>query len=189
MLLPSTSFDGARKHTPSNSTDQAVFLKGVDTSVSTNRIIDLLHSRNIVVSSARRLLNRISGRPTKIVKLVCDRDNVNDLLKCSIVIDRVKCTVELERRFKVIRCYNCQRFGHLARNCKNSPVCCFCSGSHVSPASCPNETKCANCSGPHPSFSSVCPDFNKQYEILAKQHSVNKHVNGAPQTCTREIQS
>ena len=53
-------------------------------------------------------------------------------------------------RFWATQCYHCQKFGHTKDRCaaKNaSPVCGFCSGSHLS-SDCPDKStlKCANCS-------------------------------------------
>ena len=65
------------------------------------------------------------------------------------------------------RCYNCQRYGHLARDCKNSIACSRCSLEHSSQDCSPlSELKCVNCAingkhdVNHASYSSSCPYNN-----------------------------
>lgn len=47
---------------------------------------------------------------------------------------------------RVLQCFNCQRFGHVAANCSADPVCRYCSGNHASPI-CEDKSlkKCSNC--------------------------------------------
>lgn len=46
----------------------------------------------------------------------------------------------------VIRCYNCLRFGHIAKNCKNTEVTCGkCAENHKTEACTSLEKKCINC--------------------------------------------
>ncbi|KAF8577520.1 hypothetical protein K439DRAFT_1252979, partial [Ramaria rubella] len=41
------------------------------------------------------------------------------------------------------QCYNCHRFGHFARSCKNTTICGLCPGKHSSQAChCLNDTNC-----------------------------------------------
>ncbi|KAJ8665712.1 hypothetical protein QAD02_007374 [Eretmocerus hayati] len=48
----------------------------------------------------------------------------------------------------VIRCYNCQKFGHKANLCKNVKVSQNCGCSHPN-SECNNPEKCVNCNGGH----------------------------------------
>ncbi|KAG5865252.1 hypothetical protein JTB14_038015 [Gonioctena quinquepunctata] len=49
------------------------------------------------------------------------------------VAEDIEVRFELQRKKKRIgQCYNCQRFGHSAYNCKADPVCRHCAGKHVS---------------------------------------------------------
>ena len=77
------------------------------------------------------------------------------------------------QRFRSLptQCYNCYRFGHIARHCKSHPTCGRCAGTHTTSAcSCPSENacadvaqcnhtppKCALCKGPHGATSRDCP--------------------------------
>ncbi|XP_064460378.1 uncharacterized protein LOC135370528 [Ornithodoros turicata] len=57
-----------------------------------------------------------------------------------------------------LQCFLCQRFGHLARNCRWPQRCKVCSGPHhVKDCTTRRQPKCANCGGPHIVSHSQCP--------------------------------
>jgi len=168
--LPLESFGGGIKHFPRNRSCDTVFIKGVCTSVSVKEFTKILQSYGVDVIEVRRLLNRNTGKPLRVIKVKSSTENYSQLLSFHIVINNHKCTVEPQRSVRVIRCYNCQSFGHLARFCLNDKRCEFCSGCHLH-AQCSDEIRCANCAGLHPSSSPQCPVYVSQYESLTKQHS------------------
>lgn len=57
-----------------------------------------------------------------------------------------------------LRCYNCQRFGHMAKSCRNTRRCKICSEEHHH-KECKSvlQPKCANCAGNHAASYSGCP--------------------------------
>ena len=73
----------------------------------------------------------------------------------------------------VRQCFNCQSFGHSAKNCRSKPKCVICGENH-SHKGCPKkeakQPKCANCSGPHVASYKECPEYKKQ---AFRQHVVN----------------
>lgn len=57
-----------------------------------------------------------------------------------------------------LRCFNCQRFGHLAKNCHSPRRCKICSEDHNhSECKSVRQPKCANCGGNHTASYSGCP--------------------------------
>lgn len=80
----------------------------------------------------------------------------------------------------VIRCNNCQKYGHTGTNCRRREVCQFCAKLHKS-STCPvkddnRRHRCSNClntdyDNAHPAFSSECPVY--QYFIQQRNNSTN----------------
>jgi len=67
-------------------------------------------------------------------------------------------------------CYNCQLYGHIAKQCKStSPICGFCAGPHNSKDCDKNrETEtptCANCQGNHFANSAQCPIMQQIHKL------------------------
>jgi hypothetical protein len=62
------------------------------------------------------------------------------------------------REIKKKRCFRCQRFGHLAWSCKETPRCGHCAGQHERQR-CPVgvRARCLDCSGEHPTGDRQCP--------------------------------
>ena len=170
--LPSESFGCGVKHLPKGHCDKTVFVKGVDTSVSVSQLTGHLLKFGITVIDIRRLSRRHTGKPTHIVKIKCSENSAKQLLNTRLVINNKVCLVEKERSVRVVRCFNCQSLGHLARHCKNSRRCEVCSETHAVHEKCTSEVKCCNCFGKHPASSSVCPVYLERHENLAKQHSI-----------------
>jgi len=175
--LPVESFAGGVKHPPKYRSSDTLFAKGICTSVSTQEFVSVLKASAIDVIDVRRLTNRFSGKPIRVLKIRCLHEFSSLLLESKIQVRNSVCVIEKERRARVIRCYNCQMFGHLARFCNNKRRCEFCSGFHESDERCLRQVGCANCCGSHPSFSPTCPAYISRYEMLAKQYTEHQHVS------------
>ena len=177
--LPTESFGGGVRHPPTGNCGEAVFLKGVDTSVTVNCLTECLQQEEIDVLDIRRLTKRHTGKPTQVVKVKCNSQSVSKLLNINLVINNKRCVIEKERKIKVIRCFNCQRLGHCAKNCKEVRHCENCADSHGESEQCTRNALCYNCGGPHTSASASCPAYIARYEILAKQYSEFKYVSAS----------
>ncbi|KPJ05494.1 hypothetical protein RR46_00529 [Papilio xuthus] len=74
----------------------------------------------------------------------------------------------------VKQCYNCLRYGHLAKYCKNSMKCSICTENH-SYKDCnmtPDKAVCIHCKGNHLSISGQCPV--KKQKIKENQAKLHK---------------
>ena len=74
------------------------------------------------------------------------------------------------REARVTQCYNCQRFGHIARVCRNNTTCANCAGLHSTRnCSAPRETtrKCALCKESHGAWDKECK-FQKAEQTRAQ---------------------
>ena len=86
---------------------------------------------------------------------------------------------EFHSPISVRQCYNCQNFGHSAKNCKGKVKCVLCGEGH-SHKGCSNrekkQPKCANCKGPHVADYKGCPAHKKQ---IFRQHVVDNQKSHA----------
>ena len=80
---------------------------------------------------------------------------------------------EFRALISVRQCYNCQNFGHSAKNCK-AKIKCVIRGEGHSHKGCPDrekkQPKCANCKGPHVANYKGCPTHKKK---VFRQHVVD----------------
>ncbi len=72
----------------------------------------------------------------------------------------------------IIQCFNCQKFGYYASNCKATDLICVkCSGQHKVKECKESTIKCANCGNEHTSSYGGCPF--KQAQIKDKTDKIN----------------
>ena len=143
------------------------FEKNVHLSVSVNEIIGTF-KKSCGVKSASRLFYRNSKRPMPVVKIEFLTEE--DLQKAKSVVIEHKLNgksayLEEERRVKVIRCYNCHRFGHISRICTYTTRCGFCASEEHTELDCTNPNKCANCEGNHTASSKICPVYQQVFQV------------------------
>lgn len=77
-----------------------------------------------------------------------------------------------EKGCRVLQCFNCFRFGHSARACKNKPFCHKCGKDHVA-EQCkaqPERMHCPSCKeGKHKPWMRACPRWTKEKEIASER--------------------
>ena len=64
-----------------------------------------------------------------------------------------------EERTPIVRCYNCQNFGHIAKTCMSAPNCGKCTGKHSTVDCNPEEPACAVCQSRHASNDPNCETY------------------------------
>ena len=73
----------------------------------------------------------------------------------------------MQQGIRLIRCYRCQKFGHVRSNCHSKVLCKHCSGKHyIDNCKSTLPAMCANCSGNHEFDFIECPTYNKQVQIV-----------------------
>ena len=76
------------------------------------------------------------------------------------------------------RCFKCQKYGHVAIRCPNSPVCSICSGNHHYSDCLPGaQAKCGACGGPHRAVDQSCPEYHSHKPITTRENMQDKHTN------------
>jgi hypothetical protein len=90
----------------------------------------------------------------------------------------IKTCVRFLSEGKVTRCFNCQKYGHIARLYKNQTTCSECAGQHLAEACTKGpeaSRKCAACKGNHRAGSQQCDIERKEREKAeyARNHAHN----------------
>ncbi len=78
------------------------------------------------------------------------------------------------------RCYNCNLFGHIAKNCKNAKTCARCAEEGHEHKECKNAPKCINCTlsiergnkkitANHASRDPNCPSLEKELDLIRQR--------------------
>ena len=73
------------------------------------------------------------------------------------------------------RCYNCNRYGHLAKACRSAHRCTKCGGRHAYEDCATERPKCVNCGGTHSAGYAGCPRY--RHESIVNSVMVKQKVN------------
>ena len=163
--------------------NKSLAIKGVPTDITDDEFREFLNLYKISYAKADRLKSKKDGRVLPIFQLeISDPDEAEALLLQNLVCNVAGIVYKVEEFRKpvsVTQCFNCQCFGHSAKNCRSKPKYLICGESH-SYKGCPNEEarepKCANCMGPHVASYKGCPEYKKQ---VFRQHVVNNQKSYA----------
>ena len=80
----------------------------------------------------------------------------------------------VQQGIRIIRCYKCQKFGHMSSNCHSRESCKHCAEEH-SVAKCTNKdkpAKCSNCKGNHEADDTNCPTYIKQIRTVHEARGI-----------------
>ena len=157
--------------------NKCLAIKGVPTNITEAEFQEFLDLNKISYAKAERLKSKKDGRVLPIFQLkISDPAEAEALLSQNLMCNVTGIVYKVEefrQPVSVRQCFNCQSFGHSAKNCKSKPKCVICGESH-SHKGCPKkeakQPKCANCSGPHVASYKGCPEYKKQ---AFRQHVVN----------------
>jgi hypothetical protein len=85
-------------------------------------------------------------------------DGAEHMLRNGFVVNQHYIPHVERREIKKKRCFRCQRFGHLAWACKETPRCGHCAGQHERERCPPGvRARCLDCNGEHPTGDRQCP--------------------------------
>ena len=147
------------------------YIKGVPQSLTIPALEDLLNEFG--PTGIHRLRHNQSRKALPIVKVTFDSpEKYTAVLEShGIKIPGTNKTAVFapERGYKVVRCYNCQRYGHTSGCCIHTDRCGNCGEENCSASTCTKPPVCANCSGSHPATSSRCPVFKETAKKLRLQ--------------------
>ena len=126
----------------------------------------------------RRFFNRTTNKYMPVAEITVDTQKSAELLlKETIKFNKSTICFEPKRRQKIVRCYNCQSYGHPAYQCTKNATCCRCGERNISLGHTCGATKCANCDQEHHADSKHCNTY-KAILKLNTRHLLNRqHEN------------
>jgi hypothetical protein len=134
----------------------------IDPKVSVEEIMELASAENTAISDIIRL-NRFkngSREPSATLKITFHGQNLPNKVKIGYVSYSVRPFVA-----PPLRCYRCQRLGHLAEGCNSPRRCLLCAGPHEHSVCTSAKKRCANCNGAHAANSLECPYIAKAIAV------------------------
>ena len=153
-----------------------VIIKNIEPNIQLEDLTNEIKTTFPDCTKIRRFHSAITHKPLPIICITCTTaDTYEKLIQEGVQIFNNKYKCEIYRK-PVIRCFNCQRFGHIARNCINKTTCHHCGEHHYQTNYCRKNLFCINCKKPgHPSISRNCPKYIEkqnqiQHEISTVQH-------------------
>ncbi len=127
----------------------------------------------------KRFWSNRSNNPLPLVKVKVNADLYQHALVNGLEFKGKSHVCKPKQNYKVIRCYNCQHFGHISKTCKHISLCKVCSEHHDNHTQvCCAQPKCVNCGGHHPSYSVQCPTFKLVVQRLRSRTLTNTTPNG-----------
>ena len=157
--------------------------KGVPTDITDSEFQEFLDLSKMNYVRAECLKRKKDGRVLPIFQLETNHPIeaealISQNLVCNVtgIVYKVE---EFRQPISVSQCFNCQNFGHSAKNCGSQIKCLICGEGH-SHKGCLNrearKPKCANCKGPHVASYKGCPEYKNQE---FRQHVINNQKSYA----------
>ena len=162
---------------------KTLVVKGVPTEFTDEEFKQVLDHNKINHAKAERMKSKRDGRKLQMFQIdLSDSAEAEALISSNITCPQTGIIFKVEEfrtPISVQQCYNCQNFGHSAKNCQAKTKCVICGEGH-SHKGCPNrakkQPKCANCKGPHVANYKGCPAYKKQ---VFRQHVVDNQKSYA----------
>ena len=168
LLLPIKNYNGKPIKIEKIQKDPVAkgVIHGVPLDIDEESLGEITAPPNYVISNTYRIKNRTSA--TKTVVISFKADNLPMKVFLGYKAFHVHTYIP-----KPIRCFKCQRFGHMAKNCKSNLRCPKCGDEHSYNDCKVEELKCCNCGGTHSAAYHECPQYKTRQEII-KVSTVNK---------------
>ena len=181
---PEKSFnsDHLSTHLPASATPikKTVIVRNITKDITDKDIALAVNQATGDTVTVRRFKNRRTGRFMPIAQITASDSNTlnsDKLLTEGLQIRNRTLPCEPRRTAKVIRCFNCQAYGHTSSYCKNKKTCVDCAEylSDTNNHRC-NTKHCINCQGTHAADSKLCPKYKEKLQYLTTKARENRRT-------------
>ena len=155
-----------RRFTPRPYKSRAV-ISGVPLDLSEADVIEL--AKTSTVSFAKRLKRKTEqGYINSLSVLIGFKsDIVPEAVKIGYLLFRTKPFTPSPKR-----CFKCNRYGHIAKNCRGNQTCLKCGSKDHKREDCNKDKRCVNCGGEHSAAYAGCSVYKEEVKIQAvRAHS------------------
>lgn len=168
-------------YTPKEEQEIKLVIKNLPPNITCDEIKEDLIQKNVPVIKIVQMTKKVNenhSTPLPLyVVIISNKMKVKDIIEIKHVCH---CIIQWERyknKNRVVQCYKCQSFDHIARNCYKNPKCSICAGPHET-NSCDNKDnlKCTNCQNPHAANDKQCPTYIKRLtrKVIKEQKAKDK---------------
>ena len=176
------NFEELSRSTNNNTKKYEYVIKGIPLDFPLQYIEDRLSERGSIKAFRLKYHDKTSNslKESRSVKLVCEFKINDERLTLGMLGIR-----DITKFSKpILRCYKCQKFGHVQKNCKNTVQCGICAESHYTKlclerksANLPVVIKCVNCGENHESRYFKCTKRLEFIQKLSNNDSVRSSKN------------
>ena len=155
----------------------AVIIKKVPLDVTDEMIHSCLGTQ-FTDAKATRFIKRDSTKLGTVEIVLKSETDHGKALHQGFFIDSIyyKTTLFVQNGIQIVKCFKCQKFGHISAKCQSAEKCGHCSENHLF-RDCPNknqESKCANCNLKHPANYIQCDVYIKQLQTVMKSRGLDQ---------------
>ena len=157
--------------------NRAVIMKKVPL-VVTDELIQSCLDTQFTDAKATRLIKRDSTKVGTVKIVLKSENDLGKALHQGFSIDSIyyKTITFVQNGIQVVRCFKCQKFGHISAKCQSAEECIYCCENHFF-TDCPNkiqESKCANCNLKHPANYIQCDVYIKQLQTVIQSRGLGQ---------------
>ena len=167
-----STFPSGKFHTPQNRSNRnKVVAKNIPVNLSEQEIQDEIQTQIEGKVTVHRFKSRTKGNPFPVVSVEATVIATTRLLFCGLTLlgKKYSCAPFIK---PVTRCYNCQGYGHIARNCRKIASCQRCGQHHLhNQDECKSVECCSNCKQQHSANSRLCPIYQDTKRKLHSHYS------------------
>ena len=146
-------------------------MKNINPLISTDDIKQFVDRKFNQNSNIRRFHSFLNRKPLPIITISCHFEISSNLLTEGIDVFRKPYHCEQYKK-PVFRCFNCQQFGHIAKQCSRISLCHHCGDQKLQNNTCCNPSFCVSCNKEgHPSTSRESPIFLSKKIIIQNKTS------------------